>query len=660
MLVTRAWVTALATLFAVTVLAAPEDRKVNLSAISANQSYHRIIVQFEAQTRSNAQSVGNTVNAVARGQGVGLQVRRQLAVGAHVIEADQRLPAAATEALLRAFARKAEVEYAEPDALMQPNFTPNDAFYGVQWHYSDPVSGMNLPAAWDVADGSGEVVAVLDTGQTDHVDLAANLVAGYDFISDTFVSRDGDLRDADPNDEGDWTQSNDCGFGSPARNSSWHGTHVAGTIAAVTDNSIGVAGVAFGAQVQHVRVLGRCGGYLSDIADGIIWASGGNVSGAPVNTTPASVINMSLGGGGSCGSTYQNAINQAVSNGATVVVSAGNSDVDASNARPANCNNVITVAASGQTGARAGYSNYGSLVEITAPGGDFNVGNGVASTLNDGTTIQGGDIYVYYQGTSMAAPHISGLVAMMMQVDPTLTPAAVSQTIQDNARPMPVSCPLGCGAGLADAEATLLALGNEPPPPPANLPPAANFSFSCVELACQFNVSSSVDDGSITSRLWNFGDGNTSTAINQSHTYASGGAYDVTLAVTDDDGATDSITKTADPTDPAPPPPGDEPPAAPTNLTANTVTQGRGRNKTVVGVDLSWTDNAINEAGFEIESCVESGRGRNKQCNFALQATVGPDVESWSDGNPESGTHYRVRAVNEAGASAYSNEVKVN
>ena len=318
-------------------------------------------------------------------------------------------------------------------------------------------------------------------------------------------------------------------------------------MAAVTNNTIGVAGVAFKAQVQHVRVLGRCGGYLSDIADAIIWAAGGNVTGVPPNPTTAQVINMSLGGSGSCGSTYQNAIDYAVNNGTTVVVSAGNSNTNASNSRPANCNNVITVAASDRTGSRASYSNYGSVVEITAPGGGS--GNGVASTINTGSTVQAGDGYAYYQGTSMAAPHISGLAAILYGLDPEITPAELLQLIQDNARPMPGSCSGGCGAGLADAAATVLAM--DPGEPPPNQPPTANFNFSCTDLSCSFTNTSVDSDGTIASSSWTFGDGGTSTATNPSHTYAVANTYTVTLTVTDDDGAqgstSQSVTVTAQP-----------------------------------------------------------------------------------------------------------------
>ena len=238
-------------------------------------------------------------------------------------------------------------------------------------------------------------MAVLDTGYRPHVDLVGNIIPGYDFIISTAVSNDGNGRDPDASDPGDWTAT---------RNSSWHGTHTAGTIGAVTNNSLGVAGVAFNAQIQPVRVLGTGGGFTSDITDAIVWASGGSVAGVPNNTTPANVINMSLGGSGACSSAMQTAINGAVGRGTVVVVSAGNSNIDAKNQNPANCKKVIPVAAVGRKGGKASYSNFGNIVKIAAPGGDLN--EFVYSTLNFGTTTPAGDAYAGYQGTSMAAPHL--------------------------------------------------------------------------------------------------------------------------------------------------------------------------------------------------------------------------------------------------------------
>lgn len=196
---------------------------------------------------------------------------------------------------------------------MQAHFAPDDTFYPNQWHYYESTGGINLPAAWDEQTGSNVVVAVLDTGYTNHSDLVPNVLPGYDFIGDLAFANDGNGRDSDAQDPGDWLDRWECGRFNPrqAVPSSWHGTHVAGTVAAVTHNAEGVAGVAFNAMVLPVRVLGKCGGYTSDIADGIVWSSGGPVSGVPTNPFPAQVINMSLGGSGACGSTLQSAINLA-------------------------------------------------------------------------------------------------------------------------------------------------------------------------------------------------------------------------------------------------------------------------------------------------------------------------------------------------------------
>ncbi|TQT56673.1 S8 family serine peptidase [Xanthomonas perforans] len=201
-----------------------------------------------------------------------------------------------------------------------------------------------------------------------------------------------------------------------------------------------------------VSVLGRCGGSLSDIADAIIWASGGTVSGVPANPNAAEVINMSLGGGGTCSSTMQSAINGAVSRGTTVVVAAGNSAANVSGSLPANCANVIAVAATTSAGAKASYSNYGSGIDVSAPG------SGILSTLNSGTTTPGNASYASYNGTSMAAPHVAGVVALVQSVAPTtLTPAAVETLLKNTARALPGACSGGCGAGIVDADAAVTA-----------------------------------------------------------------------------------------------------------------------------------------------------------------------------------------------------------
>jgi serine protease len=385
---------------------------------------------------------------------------RQMGTGAHVFKLDRALSHNDLQRVAAELkAADPNIAYAEPDRKMYPLMTPNDTSYGSQWDLYETTGGIRAPAAWDLSTGSGVTVAVIDTGIRPHADLSGQIVAGYDMIKDTAVSNDGNGRDSDPSDPGDWTAANECAAGEPASNSSWHGTHVAGTIAARTNNASGVAGIAFNAKIQPIRVLGKCGGYTSDIADGMIWASGGTVSGLPTNATPSRVINMSLGGGGACDTTSQNAINSARSRGTAIVVAAGNENQNASNSNPANCSGVITVAATDRNGSRAYYSNYGSVVTLAAPGGDVrsSSSNGILSTLNAGTQAPGADSYAYYQGTSMATPHVAGVVALMLSAKPGATPDQIKAALQSSARAFPGTCSQ-CGSGILDAAAAVAAI----------------------------------------------------------------------------------------------------------------------------------------------------------------------------------------------------------
>ena len=396
-------------------------------------------------------------------------VREMALKGHHVFRMPQQLDSAAMDKLMAALKADPRILKVEQDTMMYPVLMPDDSLYTDQWHYFETVGGINAEAAWDKSTGAGVVVAVVDTGYVFHSDLDGNMLPGYDFIDDLSLAGDGDGRDADASDPGDFTARNECYIGWPGYNSSWHGTHVAGTVAASTDNNQGVAGIAFDAQVMPIRVLGRCGGYTSDIADGIVWASGGSVSGIPDTSTPAQVINMSLGGSGSCSSTYQIAINAAVANGTTVVVAAGNSSGDANNYSPSSCDNVLVVAATDRDGDKAWYSNYGSAVDVAAPGGDTGTATGcVLSTLNDGATTPGNEIYAYYQGTSMASPHVAGIAALLYATDPATTPADVMTAIETTTRPIPGVCSGGCGSGIVDASAAIDAIGDVTPPPPTS------------------------------------------------------------------------------------------------------------------------------------------------------------------------------------------------
>ena len=438
-----------------------------VGTVQPGEQYSQFIVQYKAGAQGATPAArANAWGKAAKDLGITAREVRGLATGATLVASSRALDARQSAEFMNELAASGAVEYVEPDARMRASLTPNDPRYGEQWDFTG-TNGMRIPGAWTTSTGSGSVVAVIDTGITAHPDLDANILPGYDFIADSAAARDGNGRDANPQDQGDWYTSGECGDSSSS-NSSWHGTHVAGTVAAVTGNATGVAGVAPDAKVVPVRVLGKCGGMLSDIADAIVWASGGTVTGVPANANPAKVINMSLGGSGSCATTYQNAINSAVNRGTTVVVAAGNEGANASTAQPANCGSVVTVAASNNSGGLSYYSNYGSAVDLTAPGGDTRQsGGGILSTLNTGTTTPSSAGYAWYQGTSMATPHVAGLVALMKSADPSLTPAQVESTLKQGTRPMPAGCTLGCGAGLSDATATLALLGGTTPPPPS-------------------------------------------------------------------------------------------------------------------------------------------------------------------------------------------------
>jgi serine protease len=431
-----------------------------LDALASAPTHQRFIVTYRdgSSELASASVLGNALRAAASsvpgkaGQALGLASVRRLAVGPELVKADRALDRAEAEVLMRRLAADPNVLSVEVDQLLQPTLTPNDPRLSEQWGFGTTSAGINVRAAWDQTTGSGAVVAVIDTGITSHPDLNANILGGYDFISDAAMARDGNGRDNNPADQGDWYAANECGAGIPASNSSWHGTHVAGTVAAVTNNATGVAGTAYGAKVVPVRVLGKCGGYTSDIADAIVWASGGTVSGVPANANPAEVINMSLGGSGTCSTTYQTAINGAVSRGTTVVVAAGNSAANVSGSVPANCSNVVAVAATTSAGSKASFSNYGTGIDVSAPG------QSILSTLNSGTTTPGTASYASYNGTSMASPHVAGVVALMQSAAPTaLSPATVESLLKSTASALPGSCSGGCGAGIVNANAAVTA-----------------------------------------------------------------------------------------------------------------------------------------------------------------------------------------------------------
>ncbi len=349
-----------------------------------------------------------------------------------------------------------QIDLIEPDLLLQPLLVPNDSRYNQQWAHFETAGGTNVQEAHDYSLGENTTIAVLDTGYVVHPDLNANRVIGADMVTDAANARDGNGRDQNAIDEGDYSELGDCPTSPLPGSSSWHGSHVAGISSAIMDNGVGVVGVAPKSRHMHLRVLARCGGRISDIADGIAWTAGVPVAGLKTNTRPVDVINMSLGGTGGCSSSLQAAINIAVNRGITVAVAAGNDDRDAGLSTPANCNNVITVAATGRDGGKASYSNFGSVVDIAAPGG----GNGgaILSTIDAGSQGRSGPAFAGYNGTSMATPHVAGVIALLKSVKPDLTPAAIEALLKDTARPFSATCNQ-CGAGIVDPTAALKAIG---------------------------------------------------------------------------------------------------------------------------------------------------------------------------------------------------------
>ena len=365
------------------------------------------------------------------------------------------------------------VQYADAAIHAYPLLVPNDPYYFAQWALQDAPGSVGAPAAWDLQTGSSStIVAVLDTGITQHPDFAGRILPGYDFISDPKMANDGDGRDPDASDPGDGTRDNECFEHSHEEPSSFHGTFVTGIIAANSDNGMGIAGLNWAAKVLPMRVLGKCGGSFDDIVDALLWAAGLPVAGAPPNPNPARIINMSLGGITTCPQAMQDAVNAALAQGAVIAVAAGNSAEDARFTAPANCSGVITVGASTREGERASYSNFGQRVDLSAPGGDgTDVTGWVLSTGND-SKGPGNPIYEYAIGTSAAAPHVAAAASLMIARNPTLTPGRILDILTGSARPFTdlsscLSAGELCGAGMLDIasalQSTLPTSGTAPP-----------------------------------------------------------------------------------------------------------------------------------------------------------------------------------------------------
>jgi serine protease len=361
-----------------------------------------------------------------------------------------------------------KVKSVMPNYLMTiQSENPSDAYFGEQWDMKQ----IKMLDAWKISKGSSNtVIAVLDTGVAyGHTDLAANLLPGRNFVSGTRNAQD-------PGDGAD------CGKGYGYQKSIFHGTHVAGTIAAVSDNYVGVAGINWNSKVLPVRVVTQCGGTTENVMLGLLWAAGA-LPGPYANPNPAKVINMSLGlywEGHTCQNDFgplNDIFTFLASKNITVVVAAGNDNRDAKNFTPASCGNVITVAATRKNWKKASYSNFGSNVDLSGPGGEwvcegqnstgctrYTPGELILSTsasfANDpARTGFNTNDYSFLAGTSMATPHVAGVVGLMYSLKPNITPAQVQSILRNTsiAFNSDSGCyaPTSCGAGMLNAQKAL-------------------------------------------------------------------------------------------------------------------------------------------------------------------------------------------------------------
>ena len=576
------------------------------TAAAPTETEARVIVKYKADSTlmralsATSGSAAPAQHAQALGGRLGLALTDGRTIGARAQVV--RGTGISSQQLADRLAEQGDVEYAVVDGRMHALAAPNDPLYLTsaspitgQWYLRAPtsstivdatsvLSSINAEAAWAITTGSASVVvAVLDTGvRKDHPDLAAKLLAGYDFVS-AGISNDGDGADPDPSDPGDYTSS---------EGSSWHGTQTAGLIGASTNNGIGMASVGRDVMLLPVRVLGTGGGYDSDIQAAMLWAGG--LSASPVaNPTPAKVINMSLGASGACSAAYLDIVRQLNAAGVVVVAAAGNDGLAVGT--PANCQGtangvaygVIAVAGIRHAGTKVGYSDLGPQVAIAAPAGNCVNSSGAClfpllTTSNSGTTTpvsdaNGGSIYTSgganaSLGTSFSAPLVSGTVGLMLSANPSLTPAQVLSFLKSTARTFPAAgagagipvctaptstaqssecyCTTStCGAGMLDAGAAVAAVS----PASANITVASTAVVAGTAVVLNGAGSRASGTATIGSYLWTITSGGTiasfTSATNASTATllpSAAGTVVVGLTVTDSAGkqASSSVTLT--------------------------------------------------------------------------------------------------------------------
>ncbi len=441
---------------------------VQLKATSAEGSTRELPSVQRAQRESLAQE---RMQSIKQGAGVANFAHRQISADHRLMRFATPLHGQALEDTMRRLRLHPDIASVEPNVRMKRAQAPNDARFTEQWHLGSRAvnaAALNMTQTWALTTGSSAaVVAVVDTGILQHPDLAGKVLPGYDFIEDVENANDGSGRDSDPTDPGDWVSASEAAsvgaFTScQAEDSSWHGTFIAGQIAAVTNNSVGVAGLNWNAKILPVRVSGKCGALLSDILDGIRWAAGLPVEGVPTNTNPAKVINLSFGGDRACSSSYQTVIDEITAAGSLLVVAAGNSQGfgdDLQLRRPADCQGVLAVGALQADGLKTSYSRVGSSMALMAPGGH---GDSTSTSLLslDNAGLRGPtalDAYGYKVGTSFSAPLAAGVASLMLATNPALTPDALIDRMKSSAMAF-VAGASSCSSNLRVACACTTAL----------------------------------------------------------------------------------------------------------------------------------------------------------------------------------------------------------
>ena len=592
---TLAFVAAALAAAALTTVAAAQELDASRKHSSPSADFGpepRVIVKLRADdaARVRVQASRDTVESVASRNGVKAKRIAQLGKTLHVMEIE---PDQSLESTLTRLQADSAVEYAELDRRRYLHAVPDDLLYAQQWYLqgtSVAPSAIDAEHAWDITTGTDDVVvAFLDTGVLyDHPDLQSagvggRLLPGYDFISSAIASNDGDGRDADATDAGDWINSSDrqtpAFAGCRTTSSSWHGTRVAALIGARSNNGTGMTGVTWQPWLLPIRVIGKCGGLDSDILPAMLWAAGIHVDGIADNPYPAKVLNISFGASTSCSAAYADVIGQITARGTVVVVSAGNEGgpVDS----PANCAGVLAVGGVRHVGTKVGYSSLGPEVGVSAPAGNCVNTTGaclfsIITATNQGATTPTVHTYTdqlnFNVGTSFSAPIVAGIAGLMASANSNLDTPRLIERLQEGAtKPFPVSSdssvpqchvPIGpndvqaaecncttatCGAGMANAKGAL----------EAALRPVADVTTSgvftpggSIELSGLASVA--VAGRSVVAYHWSLpcGSGNFTAADSAITAVAvpSAGSFTLRLAVTDDAGRVDRADVVVTPT----------------------------------------------------------------------------------------------------------------